>query len=104
MSMVEYPPNYGMGCVQDDKAITPVISESSANFIEGLVKDAEAKGATFLTPYKREGNLIWPTLIDNVTQDMRIAWEEPFGPVMPVIRVKTIQDAIDHCNSNNLAL
>ena len=35
---------------------------------------------------------------------MRIAWEEPFGPVIPVIRVKTIDDAIDHCNSNNLAL
>ena len=39
-----------------------------------------------------------------VVQDMRIAWEEPFGPVIPVIRVKTIDDAIDHCNSNNLAL
>jgi len=37
-------------------------------------------------------------------QDMRIAWEEPFGPVIPVIRVKNIDDAIDHCNSNNLAL
>ncbi len=35
---------------------------------------------------------------------MRIAWEEPFGPVIPVIRVKNIDDAIDHCNSNNLAL
>lgn len=89
---------------QDDAAITPVISESSANFIEGLVRDAEAKNATFVTPYKREKNLIWPTLIDHVTADMRIAWEEPFGPVMPVIRVKKIQDAIDHCNSNNLAL
>ena len=39
-----------------------------------------------------------------VLQDMRIAWEEPFGPVIPVIRVKSIDDAIDHCNSNNLAL
>ena len=38
------------------------------------------------------------------SQDMRIAWEEPFGPVIPVIRVKSIDDAIDHCNSNNLAL
>ena len=37
-------------------------------------------------------------------QDMRIAWEEPFGPIIPVIRVKSIDDAIDHCNSNNLAL
>lgn len=43
-------------------------------------------------------------LPDVFVQDMRIAWEEPFGPVIPVIRVKSIDDAIDHCNSNNLAL
>ena len=58
-------------CLQDDCAITPVISESSANFIEGLVKDAEQQGAKLLTPYKREGNLIWPVLIDHVTQVSR---------------------------------
>ena len=39
-----------------------------------------------------------------VTADMRIAWEEPFGPVIPVIRVSTVEQAIDHCNSNNLGL
>ncbi len=44
-----------------------MISKSSADFIEGLVKDAEAKGAKLLQPYKREGNLIWPLLIDHVT-------------------------------------
>ena len=53
--------------MQEDAAITPVISTSSANFIEGLVKDAESKGAKLLQPYKREGNLIWPLLIDHVT-------------------------------------
>ena len=49
-----------------------MISESSANFIEGLVKDAEQQGAKLLTPYKREGNLIWPVLIDHVTQVSRL--------------------------------
>ncbi len=44
-------------------------------------------GATFSTEFKREGNLIWPTLLDNVTPSMRLAWEEPFGPVLPIIRV-----------------
>ena len=37
-------------------------------------------------------------------QDMRLAWEEPFGPVIPVIRVKSVEEAVDHCNTNNLAL
>jgi len=54
--------------------------------------------------WKREGNLIWPVLIDHVTPDMRIAWEEPFGPVIPVIRIKTVEEGISHCNANNFAL
>ncbi len=52
---------------QDNCSITPVISKSSADFIEGLVKDAESKGAKLCQPYKREGNLIWPVLVDHVT-------------------------------------
>ena len=44
------------------------------------VRDAEAKGATLCTgPFKREGNLIWPVVVDNVTPDMRLAWEEVGG-------------------------
>lgn len=35
---------------------------------------------------------------------MRLAWEEPFGPVVPVVRVKSVEEAVDHCNANNLAL
>ncbi|KAI8464408.1 MAG: aldehyde dehydrogenase domain-containing protein [Monoraphidium minutum] len=99
-----------VGAPQDDADITPVVSESSANFIEGLVEDARAKGAKFLTPYRRratlnaEGNLIWPTLLDHVTPEMRIAWEEPFGPVVPIMRVDSVQQAIDHCNASSLAL
>ena len=37
-------------------------------------------------------------------QDMRLAWEEPFGPVVPVIRIKTAEEGVEHCNTNNLAL
>ena len=56
---------------EDDAAITPVISKSSADFIESLVKDAEARGATLSSPYRREGNLIWPLVVDGVTEEMR---------------------------------
>jgi glyceraldehyde-3-phosphate dehydrogenase (NADP+) len=94
-----------VGMPEDNAAITPVISASSADFIEGLVKDAEAKGATLVNgPYRREGNLIWPLLIDNITPDMRLAWEEPFGPVVPVMRVPSVDAAVAHVNGNRLAL
>lgn len=93
-----------VGPPEDDSDITPVVSESSANFIEGLVMDAREKGATFCQEYKREGNLIWPLLLDHVRPDMRIAWEEPFGPVLPVIRIGSIEEGIHHCNASNFGL
>lgn len=52
----------------------------------------------------REGNLLWPVLLDRVTSDMRIAWEEPFGPVLPIIRVASPADAVAHCNASTLGL
>ncbi|KAK3437952.1 hypothetical protein EUGRSUZ_C02594 [Eucalyptus grandis] len=70
----------------------------------GLVMDAKEKGATFCQPYKREGNLIWPVLLDNVRPDMRIAWEEPFGPILPVIRINSVEEGINHCNASNFGL
>lgn len=93
-----------VGAPEDDCDITAVVSESSAKFIEGLVVDAKDKGAKFCQEYKRDGNLIWPLLIDNVRPDMRLAWEEPFGPVLPIIRISTVEEGIHHCNASNFAL
>ncbi|GER39535.1 aldehyde dehydrogenase 11A3, partial [Striga asiatica] len=93
-----------VGPPENDCDITPVVSESSANFIEGLVMDARQKGATFCQEYKRDGNLIWPLLLDHVRPDMRIAWEEPFGPVLPVIRIGSVEEGIHHCNASNFGL
>lgn len=93
-----------VGPPEDNCDITPVVSESSASFIEGLVLDAKHKGATLCQEYKREGNLIWPLLIDHVRPDMRIAWEEPFGPVVPVIRIGSVEEGIHHCNASNYGL
>lgn len=59
---------YGSAQCQDNATITPLISSTSADFIESLAKDAEAKGAKLWQAWRREGNLIWPVLIDNVTK------------------------------------
>lgn len=68
-----------VGQPEEDADICAVVSKSSADFIEGLVRDAEAKGARLHQPWRRQDNLIWPVLVDDVTEGMRIAWEEPFG-------------------------
>ncbi|XVE53671.1 hypothetical protein DITRI_Ditri03aG0021400 [Diplodiscus trichospermus] len=77
---------------------------SSANFIEGLVWDAKKKEAIFRQEYKKDGNLIWPLLLDNVRPDMWIAWEEQFGPILPVIRINSNEEGIHHCNASNFEL
>ncbi len=89
---------------EKDVTIVPLISEKAADFVCGLIDDALEKGATLITGGKRNGNLITPTLFDNVTTDMRIAWEEPFGPVLPVMRVKTVEEAIKIANESDYGL
>lgn len=84
--------------------ITPLIDNRAADFIEGLIEDAQEKGAKALTQIKREKNLLWPVLFDHVTLDMRIAWEEPFGPVLPLIRIKSLDEAIEICNGSEYGL
>jgi glyceraldehyde-3-phosphate dehydrogenase (NADP+) len=58
----------------------------------------------FVTEYKREANLIWPCLLDHVTPAMRLAFEEPFGPVLPIMRVNSVEEAVQHCNKSNFGL
>lgn len=88
----------------DNADITPVIDNASADFIWGLIEDAQEKEAQALTPIKREGNLLWPVLFDQVTKDMKVAWEEPFGPVLPIIRVTSVEEAIAFANESEFGL
>ena len=88
----------------DNADITPVIDNASADFIWDLIEDAQEKGAQVLTPIKREGNLLWPVLFDQVTKDMKVAWKEPFGPVLPIIRVASVEEAIAFANESEFGL
>ncbi len=84
--------------------VVPLINDKSADFVMGLINDAKDKGATILYGDKREGNLIYPTLIKDVTLDMNVAWEEPFGPVLPIIKVKSYEEAIEIANKSEYGL
>ena len=93
-----------IGSPEGNNMIVPLIDRKSADFVQGLIQDAIEKKALLITGNKREGNLIYPTLLDYVTPDMRLAWEEPFGPVLPIIRVKTIEEAIEMSNRSEYGL
>lgn len=89
---------------QADVTVIPLISNKAADFVQSLIDEAVAKGAKILIGNRREENLIYPTLIDGVTIDMKLAWEEPFGPVLPIIRVKSIEEAIEIANNSEYGL
>ncbi|AQR95719.1 NADP-dependent glyceraldehyde-3-phosphate dehydrogenase [Clostridium saccharoperbutylacetonicum] len=88
----------------DDVDIVPLINKKAADYVSELIEDAKNKGADLISGGNRDGNIIFPTLFDNVTTDMRIAWEEPFGPVLPIIRVKDKDEAIEIANKSEYGL
>ncbi|KAF5275511.1 hypothetical protein FQR65_LT16609 [Abscondita terminalis] len=62
-----------VGLAKENADITHVIDNSSADFIQSLIDDAKKMGAKIVIGDKREKNLLYPTLIDNVTVDMKVA-------------------------------
>ena len=93
-----------VGKPEENAEITPLISQEAADYVQELIDDALRKGAKLLIGNKREKNLIYPALFDRVTTDMRLAWEEPFGPVLPVLRVANIEEAVKIANDSEYGL
>jgi malonate-semialdehyde dehydrogenase (acetylating) / methylmalonate-semialdehyde dehydrogenase len=83
----------------------PVISPASRQRIEGLIAGGVAAGAKPLVDGRsakvagyEHGNFIRPTVLDNVDPMSELAQTEVFGPVLSVMRAKTIDDAIEMVN------
>jgi len=94
-----------MGDPKDRKTlIGPLINERAVQKVDGLVKDAISKGAKLLTGGKRKGLFYEPTVLDRVTLEMDIAWQETFGPVVTIIRVKDWKEALRVANQSNYGL
>jgi putative phosphonoacetaldehyde dehydrogenase len=81
-----------------------VISEGAARLFEARVKDAVGLGAHLLYGPPRQGALFPPTVVDKVPFDCELVREETFGPVIPIIRAKNIDDAIRISNSTAYGL
>jgi phosphonoacetaldehyde dehydrogenase len=81
-----------------------VINEKSAMLFEARVNDAVAHGARLLHGNNRVGALYPPTVVDQVPYDCELVREETFGPVIPVIRCRDIDDAIRVSNSTRFGL
>jgi acyl-CoA reductase-like NAD-dependent aldehyde dehydrogenase len=85
-------------------AMGTVIDEAAARLFEARVDEAIAQGARLLVGHRREGALYAPTVIDAVVPTMTVVREETFGPVSPVIRFDTVEEAIAIVNASRYAL
>ena len=81
-----------------------VIDEEAAKLFEARVNAAVAQGAQLLLGNIRDGAMYSPTVVDHVRPDMTLVREETFGPVSPVIRFKTIEEAIAIVNGTAFGL
>jgi aldehyde dehydrogenase (NAD+) len=81
-----------------------VIDEAAALEFEKRVGEAIAQGAQLRFGHRRQGALYAPTVIDHVKPEMKVVREETFGPVSPVIRFRSLDEAIAIANGTAYGL
>jgi aldehyde dehydrogenase (NAD+) len=97
--------------LKDNTDVGPCINEKQRETVDEYVKIGVQEGARLLTGGKGAGGdglskgwFYEPTILGDVTRTMRVAREEIFGPVLSVIKVKTLEEAIDICNDTTYGL
>ena len=88
--------------------VGPMINERQLKVVEGHVDDAEARGARVLIGGARlpalGANFFAPTVLADVTHEMRIMREETFGPVLPVDVFDSDEEAVELANDSEFGL
>ena len=88
--------------------VGPMIRERQVRIVESHVEDAKARGARVLAGGRRlpelGENFYAPTVLADVTQDMRIMREETFGPVLPVMACESDDEAVRLANDSEYGL
>tara|TARA_B100000686_G_scaffold342167_1_gene420777 strand:+ start:82 stop:1539 length:1458 start_codon:yes stop_codon:yes gene_type:complete len=92
---------------EDGVTMGPLINEGAANDVLEFIDDAVAKGAKIVAGGSRSdlGNcFVEPTILADVNSDMRVFSEEIFGPVAPIFKFKTEEEAIEIANDTEFGL
>lgn len=87
--------------------VGPVIDAGAIERLDRLVADARRRSATVLTGgarIERNGTFFQPTVLDHVSAESGIAHEEPFGPVSPILRFRSEEEAVALANGTNYGL
>lgn len=89
---------------REDTFVGPVIHAKAADEISARIDDALAWGAKLVFGHRRQGNLLWPTVIEDVPDDASLVAEETFGPVLPLRRFENLDEVIALVNASPYGL
>jgi succinate-semialdehyde dehydrogenase/glutarate-semialdehyde dehydrogenase len=98
--------NVGNG-LEDGVSQGPLINENAVKKVQNHIEDAVAKGGVVVAGGKlhvKGGTLFEPTVIANATIEMKVATEETFGPLAPVFKFSTEDEAIQMANDTEFGL
>ncbi len=82
----------------------PMISDAAADRVMEFIAEAVSAGAKVIAGGKRDGNLIWPTLMENVPDNVKLSREEVFGPVLTLRPFKNLEEAIARVNGSQYGI
>ena len=80
--------------LERDCDVGPMISDEAAARAEEWIAEAVGQGATLLAGGRREGRLVWPTVLTDTTPDMRVMCKEAFAPLVSVVVYRDYDDAL----------
>jgi malonate-semialdehyde dehydrogenase (acetylating) / methylmalonate-semialdehyde dehydrogenase len=90
---------------EEGSELTPVIRDSHREKVREYVGIGEEEGAKVVLDGREnpleEGFFMGPTILDNVTGEMRVGREEIFGPVLSVVRVRNLEEAVEFTNGSS---
>jgi glyceraldehyde-3-phosphate dehydrogenase (NADP+) len=90
--------------MDEDVDVCAMITEGEARRVESWINEAAAKGARVLVGGRREGTVVWPAVLEDVPQGVRIDCEEVYGPVVSLYRVTSMDEAIALANGPDYGL
>ncbi|MEA3384659.1 MAG: aldehyde dehydrogenase family protein [Campylobacterota bacterium] len=88
----------------DDTFVGPLINDESCERAKSWISSAIDEGAVCLTGDKNEGLNFYPTVMTNVTDEMKIICEEVFAPIVSLIKVDSYDEAIKKMNNSPYGL
>jgi glyceraldehyde-3-phosphate dehydrogenase (NADP+) len=104
-SFVEHVSRLKAGSSLDETVdVCAMINRGQAARVESWIAEAVQAGARVLAGGRREGAVVWPTVLENVPRGVRLDCDEAYGPVVALYRSASLDEAIDRANAVNYGL